>query len=809
MASANRARPSWAVIAAALAVAAALATMAGLLVRGRRGPETASGAGRAATPAGFAATAAADATYVGVPTCAGCHEAETEAWRGSHHDLAMQEVSEPTVLGDFDGARFEHRGVTTTFFRRDGGFIIQTDDSDGGALAEFEIAYTFGVTPLQQYLIAFPGGRYQALGIAWDSRPREQGGQRWFHLYPDAVLEAGDPLHWTGIDQNWNHMCAECHSTNLRKGYRAAEDRYETTWSELDVACEACHGPGSAHVEWARAAAGESREAAAARGRGPDRAPDSLGLVVRLDDRNLDGWEMSHETGTVRRTAPMPSRVEVESCARCHSRRGVIDERYVHGRPLHDTHRPALLDRGLYFADGQVRGEVYEYGSFLQSRMYTAGVTCSDCHDPHSLRLLAGGDALCARCHAPDRFAAESHHHHPAASPGARCVSCHMPERTYMVIDPRRDHSLRVPRPDLAASTAAPDACTGCHRDRDAAWAARSIESWHGRRERPPHWGEAIAAAWRGEAEADRRLLEVAADEGAPAIVRGTALSLLRDPASPGARAALTRAIADRDGLVRLGALAALDGAAIEERLALCGPLLHDPALAVRIDAARLLAPVPADRLGRSEAAARDAALGEYRAAQEIDADRPEAHFNLGNLALAQNDPVEAEREYREAVRIDPTFVPARVNLADVLRLSGRDAEAVRLLRDALARHGGDATLHHALGLALVRLGRHAEALGELERAAAAAPGEPRYAYVLAVALHSAGRSDEAIALLERTHERQPGDADVLAALASIELERGRTAAALEHARRLGALHPNDAGARALAAQIEGAAARE
>ncbi len=547
----------------------------------------------------------------------------------------MEEATESTVLGDFDGATFEQAGVVSTFSRREGRYFVRTDGPDG-ALHDYEIAYTFGVDPLQQYLVAFPGGRYQALGIAWDSRPREQGGQRWFHLYPEHPPAAGDPLHWTGIDQTWNHMCAECHSTNLRKGYRADGDRYETTWSEIDVACESCHGPGSEHVAWARDAGSKDRRDARTGG-SAETTGESLGLVVRLHDRALDGWEMNPETGTVRRTAPPPSRLELETCARCHSRRGLLDERYVNGRPLLDTHRPALLDQGLYFADGQIRDEVYEYGSFLQSKMHAAGVTCSDCHDPHSLELLAPGDALCARCHAPERFAVETHHHHAADSAGARCVECHMPERTYMVIDRRRDHSLRLPRPDLEPVTGAPDACTACHRDRDAAWAARVIAGWGGG-PRPPHWGEVVAAAWRGEPGVDSRLARAAQGDTFPPIARATMLSLLRDAAAPDHRAALEHGIADANGLVRLGALRALEGAGAEERVALVPPLLHDPMLAVRTEAARLLAEAPSSAFEAGDLAARDAALAEYRASQEVDADRPEAHLNLGNLALAQGD---------------------------------------------------------------------------------------------------------------------------------------------------------------------------
>jgi Doubled CXXCH motif (Paired_CXXCH_1)/Cytochrome c554 and c-prime len=336
-------------------------------------------------------TSAGDAIFVGRAVCSTCHAEQDQRWHGSHHDLAMQVADEQTVLGDFENATFTYRDVTTTFFRRDGKFFVRTDGPDG-QLHDYEVAYTFGVTPLQQYLIAFPGGRYQALGIAWDSRPQDAGGQHWFHLYPEQRLAPGNPLHWTGLDQTWNYQCAECHSTNLQKNYRLDGDRYETTWSELNVACEACHGPGSRHVAWAKAG-----------GTVPTPEEPSKGLMVQLTGRDDAAWVMDPHTGSAKRTTPLPARFEVETCARCHARRGILDDRYVPGRSLMDTHRPALLEEGLYYADGQIQDEVYEYGSFLQSKMYRAGVTCSDCHDPHSLRLRDTENALCAHCHSPER----------------------------------------------------------------------------------------------------------------------------------------------------------------------------------------------------------------------------------------------------------------------------------------------------------------------------------------------------------------------------------------------------------------------
>ena len=336
--------------------------------------------------------------YIGRAACASCHPAQAALWEGSHHDLAMQEANEETVLGDFNGTQFSHAGVTSRFFRRDGKFMVRTDGPDG-RLTDYEIAYTFGVEPLQQYLIEFPGGRYQALSICWDARPASQGGQRWFHLYPDEDISHDDELHWTGPNQNWNYMCAECHSTKLEKNYQLEGDRFRTSWSEIDVSCEACHGPGWQHAAWAKEQGGQ------AAGRG-----GSMGLAVKLGEEDAVQWVFDSQTGTAHRQAPPQSRAEIEACARCHSRRAALSTEYAHGKPLMDTHRPALLEETLYFADGQIRDEVYVYGSFVQSKMHSQGVTCSDCHDPHKQASLpvrkgsAEGRPRCRSCRPAERI---------------------------------------------------------------------------------------------------------------------------------------------------------------------------------------------------------------------------------------------------------------------------------------------------------------------------------------------------------------------------------------------------------------------
>ena len=768
-----------------MAAACSFAVLIALGCRREGGPD----ADVSATPAGAAPTA----SYVGAAACAQCHAAESAAWRGSDHALAMQEATDATVLGDFRERRVTVQGVTSTFSKRDGRFVVRADGPDG-TLRDFDVAYVFGVRPLQQYLIPFPGGRFQALGLAWDARPPKDGGQRWFHLYPRERVAAGDALHWTGPQQTWNFMCAECHSTNLERRYDAASDTFATTWSEIHVACEACHGPGSAHVEAMRAASsgahaggGERAEMAGAGGASGD------GLPVGLPRFDPAAWSFDGTHPTVRRVAPLRDGAEIDTCGRCHSRRGWSWEEMVPGRPLADTHRVALLDQDLYFDDGQIREEVYEYGSFLQSRMQRAGVVCGDCHDPHSGKTLAEGNLLCARCHEAARFDTAAHHHHRDGKAGSRCVACHMPERTYMVVDPRRDHGLRVPRPDLSLAIGTPNACTGCHADRDAAWAAAAVARWFPQgRSGKPHFGRALHAARRGSAGSARALLEVIGDPGEAGIVRATALAALPHadrtreglPHEAGIIQAIAAAVVDPDPLVRRTAAEWIDPLPPEAKAQLGLPLLADPIRTVRLAAAASLAGLP-DTIAGDAATRLATAVQEYRRSLAFSADRAESHFNLGNLERQTGRPADAESAYRRAIALDPTFVPAFVNLADLLAAGGREQEAESVLRDGLKRTPGSADLEHALGLAAIRRHDTADALAHLERAARLRPDVARYAYVHAVALHDSGNSSGAMRILEAAAARHENDADILEALVAYCRERRDEACARRWQSRL------------------------
>ena len=740
------------------------------------------------------------AAYVGAQACAGCHAKEHAAWAASDHARAMQTASEATVLGDFSDRRFAYGAIASTFFRREGRYMVRTDGPDG-KLADFEIKYTFGVRPLQQYLIELPGGRLQALSIAWDARPRASGGQRWFHLYPNEKIDYRDELHWTRRQQNWNYMCADCHSTNVRKNYDATADRYATTWSEINVACEACHGPGSRHVAWAGAARpGQTYETS-----------DRKGLTVDLRERQGVRWGVDASLGNAKRSVPRATAIEIGVCAQCHARRSQVSSDYAPGRPFLDHYLPALLTPPLYWADGQQRDEVYTWGSFLESRMHAAGVTCSDCHEPHGGALRAPGSQVCAQCHAPAKYDVATHHFHRAGGPGAECAGCHMPATRYMLIDPRRDHSLRVPRPDQSAALGAPNACTRCHADRKPDWAAAKVQAWYGHQPAGyQRFAEAFHAAETAAGGASQQLGAISRDPLEPAIVRASALARLpRDFArSTGSLDAVKQALSDRDPLVRRAAVGALESLPLDQRSALAVGLLSDPARLVRIEAARVLAPVRPETLDQATRAAYERAAEEFVAVQRTNDDRPEARTNLGTYFATRGRVTAAETELRAALRLDPTFVPAYVNLADIYRAEQREPDVRRVLAEGLTAVPDDASLHYALGLALVRAQRTAEALPHIERAAARAPDNARFVYTYAVSLYSAGKPREAIAVLEKALRRRPNDRDVLLALVSFNRDQGALGQARHYAEQMAAQYPDDPEAQRLVAQLRARSGR-
>lgn len=662
--------------------------------------------------------------------CQGCHQAQAKDWQGSHHQLAMQAATPQTVPADFNNASFSAEGETTRFFQRGDEFWVNTPGSDGKA-ADYKVAYTFGIAPLQQYLIEVGGGRLQALGVAWDTQKN-----RWFHLYPGQGVNFKNPLHWSKPSQNANFMCVECHTTGYKRNFDATKNTFDSQWNSLGVGCQACHGPASNHVEWA-AKKGDLLHA---------------GFAVDLKDKDAT--------------------VELETCARCHARRAPLGDGFTVGKRLMDDYLPSVLTRELYALDGKIKDEVFEHGSFAQSKMAEKGVRCSNCHNPHSNELKAPGNAVCLQCHNPSgktpyttvdgrglqakNYDSIDHTRLPPGQPGSFCVDCHMPGKVYMGNDLRHDHSFSIPA------------------------GARDVL-------RAPNYAESMAVIRGGQPGAAQALYEQLARSNLPAIQRATLLVELPNFPSEQALKLATKDLSNPAPQVRESAIRAVSALLPPpERVALYGPLLKDPVRAVRILAARDLLGVP------GQGTAWNSAIAEYEQVQSSLLERAEANLNLAMLYQASGRGGKVEAQLRSALVRDPDFFPALVTLAQWLEANGRSEEARRLIAEQLAQHPDAALLQHTQGLMLIRAGDMANAMPHLRNAERLDPANAQYAFVLAVALHDSGKVEQACQQLEDLLKRQPYNRNARLSLIQYYLENGQEPKAQAVMQSWKALNPGD-----------------
>ena len=690
------------------------------------------------------------AGFVGSESCKKCHKREYAEWEESHHAKAMAVATQKTVLGNFDNAIFENQGIESRFFRKDDKYFVHTQGPDG-QMGDYEISHTFGWYPLQQYLIPFPGGRMQCLPIAWDEREK-----KWFHLYPELELDPKEWIYWTNQGQNWNSMCADCHSTELQKNYDHIADTYNTVWAEISVGCEACHGPGSKHLTWA-----ELPEMA--------RPEENDGLLAQTSDIN--------------------NRQQVELCAPCHSRRSMLGD-YAHQQQnLLDTEAPRLLEERLYYPDGQILDEVYVYSSFVQSKMYANDVRCSDCHNVHTIKLHQQGNALCLQCHQASMYDSKDHHFHKKegekgepirtgdgkilfeVGSGSECVQCHMPGKTYMGNDYRPDHSIRIPRPDLSVNLGTPNSCNRCHADKTDEWSAEQTKKWYGSKQKF-HFGTAFQAGRNGEPKAQGELISIATDNLTATLVRATALSLLGRYQGDDVIALFQQALANDEALIRRTALISLPRLSVEMRMQMVGPLLDDPVKGVRIEAARALTVIPANMLAKRWQEQFNKVLAEFSKTAVYSADFAASRLNLGALASYRGDSAAAEHHFKKAAAIDRDFYSARINLAVIYSRQGKHELAEEELRKALAVNPALPDVHYSLGLLLSEQKRYKEAVQHLGQAVDGMPDNARAFYNLGQLLAFLQRDQEAENALRRTIEIDPRNMNYLQAIANFYLAR-------------------------------------
>ncbi|ALJ06652.1 hypothetical protein APS56_16580 [Pseudalgibacter alginicilyticus] len=684
-------------------------------------------------------------TFVGKEACIDCHQTEYTTWKDSHHDQAMKIADSTTILADFNNTSFTFQGVTSKFFKKDGDFYVNTAD-ENGEYQDYKIIYTYGVTPLQQYIVKFPNGAYQCLITAWDTEKN-----LWFHLQPNLELAHGEWINWTGGAMRWNTACADCHSTNLEKNYNSTNNVYNTTYSEINVSCEACHGPASSHVEFYE----NPIEGA---------TPPKLYMSNNETSKDL-----------------------VQKCARCHSRRGQITKKFDYEGHFLDHYTPSLYTYPTYELDGQIKDEDYVYGSFVQSKMYHSGVKCTDCHDAHSLQLKQTGNNLCVTCHVADTYDSSSHHYHQPNTEGAQCINCHMTGRFYMGNDFRRDHSFRNPRPDQTVKYGTPNACNGCHEDKTPEWASDFINSKYGT-QRPDHFSNYLLAGYEGNQNAFHTLIS---EEKYPEIARATALNqYTNNQLSPDEINGLRRFLNDPSILVRNEAVRSFEKINDQSRYADIEPLLRDPVRLVRISAVRYFNSIGADMSNNNSYIE---AEKEFFEQMDMDADFATGQHQIGIYHETKGEIDLAIKAYRKAIKMDNWLNISRMNLALLLYKQGNTEEVIELYLKVIEQEPDYGDSYYMLGLLYNEIGDSKNALKYLEIASNKKPINIRAFYNYALKLQAENMNQKSIEVINKALSIFPDNENLLYVKLIAEMNLKQHVAAYNTCSKLIQLAPHNA----------------
>ncbi len=712
-----------------------------------------------------------EAHYVGRETCIECHLNEYNEWEGSDHDKAMEHANDSTVMGDFNNTSIEYNGMTHRFYKRDGRFFVETD-GESGKVEEFEIKYTFGYYPLQQYLVEFDRGRLQTLPLTWNSKD-----SIWYHManviYKDEIIESDNWLHWTNQAQNWNGMCADCHSTNLVKGYDAETDSYNTTWSEIDVSCEACHGPASKHLDWAAKAEYARSE------------HNNYGLVVK--------------------TSGIDNKEYVDLCVRCHTRRGSVSD-FKHSADIYNHTIPNLPNGEDYHIDGQILDEDYVYGSFTQSKMFMRDVKCNDCHNVHSTKRLFEDNRLCTQCHRADDYDTYNHHFHKGygeegeaviaddgvkfeVGDGTRCINCHMPAQFYMGVDYRNDHSMRIPRPDLSEELGTPNACNQCHDEKSNQWAIDNVNKWHGIG-RPSQYGTAFKEAQTGSQKGFDGLVHIYNDEVYPEIVRAIAIRQLGTIYQTKAKDVLIEALHNFNGHIRYNALQNLLVDDQKSLNAVLG-LLNDQTKTIRIECATKLNAIPQDQIPNKYKEQLTKVKKEYLEALKYSADFPTGKFNLANFYYNDKQIDKAERFYKRALKQDKELHAIKINLALLYNSKGEYDKTELLLKDYLKYMPTDGNTTFTYALFLTERKRYDESMEYLLKASKLSPQNDRIMYNIAMMYDFQNNINNAELYLNKAIKISPDNMNHYVAMLNLYMKYQKTDKSKNTARTILDKFPN------------------
>ncbi|RPD96156.1 tetratricopeptide repeat protein [Aureibaculum marinum] len=704
-----------------------------------------------------------DNHFLGSESCAECHKNQFDDWKGSHHDKAMELATRETILAPFKGETLKSQGVTSKFFTKNNDFFVNTEGPDGNYY-DYKIIYTFGINPLQQYLVKFPDGRYQALRTAWDSEKN-----KWFDLYPDFKVVHSEWLHWSRGGLNWNNMCADCHSTNVRENYDEKTKSYSTEYSIINVSCEACHGPGKEHVAKVK----------------------DLGDAYTSNDGNLQ------------MTSSTDSQLLVDQCARCHMRREQFSENFNYEGTMLDHYFPQLLESPIYYADGQILDEDYVYGSFVQSKMYHNGISCKDCHNSHSLELKFEGNKLCMQCHVPQKYNVEAHHKHKEIGEATQCINCHMVGRIYMGNDYRRDHSFRIPRPDQSIKYGTPNACIQCHTDKTNEWAWQNYKELYGEPD-SIHFSDYLAPAIAGEPNAHLGLFKLAQDEKFPDIARASAISAMQNYNIQDHINEFMAFLNDKSPLVRGATVDVLSQSNSTDFMSYLLPLLKDDKRTVRVKAFFALGDVPEANIPENYLIAYNNAKKEFESYLKINADFSGGQAKKAAYYQKKGDLQKVKSAYENALNIDYNNNIVRSNLANVYYNLGETDKAEQAFREVIKQEPDFGLTYYSLGLLLAELNRTEDAISEMEKAHKLMPDNLRVIYNLSL-LHKKNKNYKAAEnILIKGLSRYPENEELLYALAFHYKDLNKKDKAIAIVNKLIMLAPNNSTYKTLLNSLQG-----
>jgi predicted CXXCH cytochrome family protein len=651
--------------------------------------------------------------YVGAESCKECHADAYNEWKESDHFYAMQPADSISVKAHFNTS-FKADNISYSFSIRDQKYFVEVKEN--GDAQEYEVVYTFGHKPLQQYLIQTSNGKFQTMRASWDVDT-----EKWFHQSEGNIIEPHDWLSWSKGGQNWNTMCSSCHSTHVKKNYDVSTDSFQTTYKEVNVACESCHGPGSGHIQ----------------SRKENGASDPYAKLNLLDQKT-----------------------QINTCGTCHARRTMLEDSGDPHKEFLNRYFPQTLNSAFYESDGQILEEDFVYGSFLSSKMYRNHVKCSDCHKSHSGKLKEKGNQLCLQCH-ESSYASKTHHHHDGMSKGAQCVSCHMDGKTYMGNDYRRDHSFRIPRPDQSMKYGTSNACNSCHKDQSSKWAASKVEEWFGT-DRMYHFSDDLIPGSQLDENAFQHLKNLMVNDSISGIVKATAIDYLQYLSNPEAGQLILKSSANPDPLIRQNAYSVMVHFPneIKESYAIKG--LSDKIKAVRLMAFRCVIGIGQINLSSKNLKSWNKVQVEYLIYLKANADFPSGQVMIGEYYQLRKDFSKSVSAFKRALKMDSLMVSPYTNLA--ILYSGKNdlIQVQSILYSGLKHFPDHPEMNYYMGLNEGALSQGASQIVYLEKAYKLQPNNLRYAYNYILTLYQSGQKEKAKSELAEALKTQPNNSRLL-----------------------------------------------